>query len=70
MECFCDKFVAAVRRLFESEKSVIATVAKKGTGFISEVKNYPDVRLFNLSKHERDKTIAEILRVLSFLQKP
>jgi nucleoside-triphosphatase len=70
MECFSEKFVAAVQRLFESEKSVIATVAKKGAGFISEIKSYPNVQLFNLSKNERDKTIAEILRALSFLQKP
>jgi nucleoside-triphosphatase len=69
MECFSEKFAAAVCRLFESDKSVIATVAKKGVGLISEVKNYPNVQLFNLSKNERDKTIAEILRALSFLQK-
>ena len=69
MECFSEKFAAAVRRLFESDKSVIATVAKKGAGFISEIKNYPNMQLFNLSKDNRDKTIAEILRALSFLQK-
>ncbi len=69
MECFSEKFVAAVRQLFESEKSVIATVAKKGAGLISEIKDYPNVQLFNLIKHERDKTIVEILQTLSFLQK-
>jgi nucleoside-triphosphatase len=52
MECFSEKFVDAVRRLFHSNRSVLATVAQKGSGLISEVKNYP-------------QTIAEILRILS-----
>jgi len=64
MECFSRKFVAAVRGLFASNKSVIATVAKKGTGFISEVKHYPGVRLLNLTRENRDKTIVEILSFL------
>lgn len=68
MECMSKKFAAAVRRLFASEKSVLATVAKKGAGFISEVKNYPGTRLFNLTHQDRDKTIAEISQILSFLK--
>jgi nucleoside-triphosphatase len=69
MECFSEKFITAVRRLFVSDKSLLATVAQKGTGFISEVKNYPDARLFNLTAKSRDKTITEILQILSFLKK-
>ena len=68
MECFSEKFVAAVRRLFASEKSVLATVAKKGTGLISEVKNYPKIQLFNLTSAGREKAVAEILQTLSFLK--
>jgi nucleoside-triphosphatase len=66
MECFSGKFVAVVCRLFASDKSVLATVAKKGSGLISEVKNYPHVQLFNLTRENRDKTVAEILQLLSF----
>ena len=69
MECLSEKFVAAVRQLFTSDKSVLATVALKGTGLISEVKNYPDTQLFNLTTQNRDKIIAEILQTLSFLEK-
>ena len=50
MECLSEKFVAAVRRLFKSDKSVLATVALKGSGLISEVKNYPDTKIFNLTR--------------------
>ncbi len=68
MECFSEKFVAAVHRLFASEKSVLATVAKKGTGLITEVKNYPNIQLFNLTSAGREKAVAEILQILSFLK--
>jgi nucleoside-triphosphatase len=70
MECFSEKFVVAVRRLFASEKSVLATVAKKGAGLISEVKNYPNTELFNLTIASREKAVAEISRILSFLREP
>lgn len=70
MECLSEKFVGAVRRLFASEKSLLATVAKKGGGLIFEVKNHPGTRLFNLTRQNRDKTIAEILEILSFLKSP
>jgi len=69
MECLSGKFVATVRRLFASDKSVLATVAQKGTGLISEVKNYPGIRLFNLTRQSRDETIVEILQILSFLKR-
>jgi nucleoside-triphosphatase len=65
MECFSKKFVTAVRRLFESDKSLLATVARKGTGLISEVKNFPGTKLFSLTSQNHDKIIAEILRILS-----
>jgi nucleoside-triphosphatase len=68
MECFSEKFVAAVRWLFNSDRSVLATVAQKGGGLISEVKNYAGITSFNLTRHNRDETIAEIIQILSFLR--
>ncbi len=70
MECLSGKFVAAVRRLFASEKSVLATVAQKGAGLISEVKKYPNTKVFNLTRSDCDKTVTEILKILSFLREP
>lgn len=68
MECLSKKFVSAIRQLFASERSVLATVAQKGTGLISEIKSYPFVRLFNLTRQGFDEKITEILSVLSFLK--
>jgi nucleoside-triphosphatase len=70
MECFSEKFVVAVRRLFASEKSVLATVAQKGAGLISEVKKHPNTKLFHITRACRDKSMAEILQILLFLKKP
>jgi nucleoside-triphosphatase len=69
MECFSKEFVGVIRRLFKSDKSVLATVALKGSGLISEVKDYPDTKLFNLTRHNSQKTIEEILQSLRFLKK-
>jgi nucleoside-triphosphatase len=69
MECLSGRFVGAVRRLFEADKSVLATVAQKGSGLISEVKNYPGVRVFTLTRQGFDKTVTEILEILSFLKR-
>jgi nucleoside-triphosphatase len=69
MECMSEKFVAAVRRLFASEKSALATVAQKGAGLISEVKNCPGTKLFHLTHQNRDKIISEIWEILSFLKR-
>jgi nucleoside-triphosphatase len=68
MECFSKKFTVAVHKLFESDKSVLATVAKKGPGLISEIKNYPNVEIFNVTTANREKIVAEIQQVLSFLR--
>ncbi len=70
MECFSKEFVAAVRRLFESDRAVLATVAKKGSGLISKVKNHPNIQLFTLTSANRDKVTDDILEILSFLKKP
>jgi len=70
MECLSEKFVQSVRRLFESDRSVLATVVQRGSGLISELKNYPGIKLYNLTGRNRDETAAEILGTLSFLTMP
>lgn len=69
MECMCAKFIEAIRELFRSDKAILATIALKGTGLISEIKKYPGIELYNLTAQSRDKTTSEILRILSVLKK-
>ncbi len=64
MECFSEKFVQAVRRLFASDVCVLATVALKGGGLIQEVKSLPTVKLMHLTTANRDeitRLVAEML---------
>jgi nucleoside-triphosphatase len=68
MECLSKKFIATVHRLFASDKSVLATVARKGAGLISEVKNYPGTQLFKLTYENQEKIVDEIFQILSFLK--
>ncbi len=69
MECFSDKFVQTVRRLFNSEASVLATVALKGAGLIQEVKSYPMVNLIHLTAENRDEIIKQVAHMLAAAMK-
>jgi len=70
MECFSQQFVRAVQTLFASERAVLATVAQKGHGLIAEVKAYADIKILTLNRSNYDKTVTEILRILSYLKQP
>lgn len=65
MECFSEKFRALVRRVLDSETPVLATVARKGSGLIAEVKNRSDVKLLELDTSNRNKLVGEIVRRLT-----
>lgn len=64
MECFSKDFVRAIRYLLTSDKAVLATVAQKGSEFISEVKKYPEIRLFILNRQNFQSTTTDILELL------
>jgi len=61
MECFSDQFKKLLKEILDSEKCVIATIALKGGGLIAEVKERKDVRLFEITKKNRDSLFSEIL---------
>lgn len=54
MECLSGRFVAAMRRLLDSGRLVVATVALHGGGFITEVKRRPDVMMREVTRANRD----------------
>jgi nucleoside-triphosphatase len=54
MECFSDLFVKRMSSLLDSGKPVVATIALKGGGFISEVKNRAGVKLWEATKKNRN----------------
>ena len=64
MECLSASFVAAVRTLLASRTPVVATVALSGGGLIAEVKRRPGVRLWHVTRSNRDPLPAEIVRAV------
>ncbi len=61
MECLSEKFVAAMRKVLDSGKLVIATVALHGEGFIAEVKQRRDAQIWQVTRQNRDGLPGPIL---------
>ncbi len=62
MECLSDQFKKLLKELLDSEKRVIATIALKGSGLIEEIKKRHDIKLFELTKSNRDTLLFDILK--------
>jgi nucleoside-triphosphatase len=62
MECFSEPFKTLVRAILDSPRTLVATIALRGAGFIAEVKARRDITLFELSRQNRDFLVVEILR--------
>ncbi len=65
MECLSTKFDRIMKEVLGSEKWVIATVALKGSGLITEVKQRRDVKLFEITQRNRDVLLSEILNEIN-----
>jgi nucleoside-triphosphatase len=61
MECLSGKFNKLLVEVLDSDKWLIATIALKGGGLIAEVKDRQDVKLFTMTKSNRDSLLSEIL---------
>jgi nucleoside-triphosphatase len=54
MECFSDLFIKRMSALLDSGKTVVATVALKGGGFITKVKNRPGIVVWEITRKNRN----------------
>jgi len=61
MECLSPRFVAAMRTLLDSRKAVVATIAQRGGGFVTEVKGREDAEVWELTRANRDGMPARVL---------
>ena len=64
MECFSQSFITSVRSLLDSPTPVLATVAQKGAGFISEVRSRSDVTLIQITAQNRDTLPQQLSRMI------
>jgi nucleoside-triphosphatase len=65
MECYSNKFKKLLKEILDSEKWVIATIALKGSELIAEIKKREDMKLFEMTKSNRDALFSEILKELT-----
>ncbi len=61
MECFSQRFVEAVSALLDSRQLLVATVARKGSGFIEAVKERADIELWEVTRKNRVGMASEVL---------
>jgi nucleoside-triphosphatase len=61
MECLSERFVASMRRLLGGKVPVVATVARRGGGFIAEVRRREDCELWMLTRANREALPFEII---------
>lgn len=62
MECFSAKFQKLIINLLETDKTFISTIAYKGGGLINKIKNQSNIKLFEITKHNRNIMLFEILK--------
>jgi nucleoside-triphosphatase len=65
MECLSPRFVAALSGLLDSRRRMVATVARHGGGFIGQVKQRPDVELWQVTRQNRDELPGRALEWLA-----
>jgi nucleoside-triphosphatase len=68
MECLSSPFVEAISRLFGDPRPLVATVALRGPGLISEVKRRPDVDLWQVTTRNRHRMPVEVISWLSMAE--
>ncbi len=67
MECLSTEFRETVGKIFDSERTFIATVALKGEGLIRRVKERKDVLLLTIRPDNRGQLASEILKTIHLL---
>ncbi|UCG51352.1 MAG: NTPase [Candidatus Latescibacterota bacterium] len=63
MECYSRDFEDLIEDIFDSERLVVATVARKGGGLISSVKKKPDVTVLEITRANRDSLVSHVLEI-------
>jgi nucleoside-triphosphatase len=65
MECLSDRFVIAMRRLLAEPRTVVATIARHGGGFIAEAKRIAGATTWEVTHTNRDSVAEHVLSWLA-----
>jgi nucleoside-triphosphatase len=60
MECQSKRFGRLIPELLHSDKPVVATIAEKGTGMISDIKKRNDIKLINITPDSHELVLKEL----------
>jgi nucleoside-triphosphatase len=61
MECFSERFIAAMEAVVDGTAPVVATVALRGSGFIGAIKRRPGAELWEVTRSNREEMPARVL---------
>lgn len=61
MECLSSQFVVAMRALLDSDKPLLATIARQGEGFIAKTRQRGDCLLWEVTRENRDRLPERVL---------
>ena len=61
MECLSPRFVWSMKRLLDSDKTMIATVGKKGRGLIDKAKRWQRSLLWEITHANRDALVSQVV---------
>jgi nucleoside-triphosphatase len=64
MECISERFRVLIKDILKSDKTVVATIAQRGTPFIEGLKRMPVVRLVEITEGNREGLLKEILELV------
>ena len=63
MECLSEKFIGLIRSLLDADETVLlASVALRGGGFISQIKKRNDVMIYEMTLKNRDSLFRKIIQ--------
>lgn len=65
MECLSGKFRGLIGKLLASDKTVIATIALRGTPFIEGLKGTPGAEIVEITEKNPEDVLAELKALLS-----
>ena len=61
MECYSTIFKTIIDRILNSSTPLLATIARKGDGYIEKIKRRGDVKIYFISKENRDLIIHSMI---------
>ncbi|MCD6328895.1 MAG: NTPase [Candidatus Cloacimonetes bacterium] len=64
MEMFSTKFCEKLRKVFDADKPLLATIKRIDCALTKELKEREDVEIFEVTKQNRDKIFEDVLSVI------